>query len=113
MVDPDFFQVEGLLLVLLSIHDANVDQVVEGHCGFVSRCRLLDLAGLHCECDLVLMVGRFGVGCRDCLVVVEDDVFEGVGDVVLELRGRLSSEGVDELAGVWIGGRTGCRWALA
>ena len=49
------------------------------------------------------MVGGGCCGGRDGFVVVEDYVFEGVGDVVLEVCGGLGAEGFDELARVGVG----------
>ena len=57
--------------------------------------------------DFVFVVGGGRDGRGDGLVVVENDVLEGIGDVVLQVRGSLGAEGVDELAGVGV--RAGLR----
>ena len=78
-------------------------RVVQRHGGFVAAAVGLELAGLDGERDFVFVVGRWAYGGGDGLVVVEDDVLEGVGDVVLQLGRGLRAEGVDELARVGIG----------
>ena len=83
----DFFllEVEGFFVVLLAGEDADVDVVGEGHGGFVAGAVGLDLLCLDGEGDFVFLVGGLDVGGGEGLVVVEDDVLEGVGDVVLVL----------------------------
>ncbi len=96
-------QVQGFFFVFFTVEDAYVDEVVEGEWGFVAATIGFEFAGPDREGDFVFVVGGGSYGGGDGFVVVEDDVFEGVGDVVLEVCGGLGAEGVDELAGVGVG----------
>ena len=92
--EPFLLQIERFLFVLLAGEDADVDQVMQRHGGFVAAAVGLEFAGLDVERDFVFVVRRGRDRGRDGLVVVEDDVLESVGDEVLQVRRAFGRAGL-------------------